>query len=55
MCLALMAFQEANKDGRYKKIVADADKFIKKEQWDTGEGKNVSDVEFGGAGYGSKK
>jgi squalene-hopene/tetraprenyl-beta-curcumene cyclase len=54
-CLSIVCLQEANKDGRYKKTIAAADKFIKGEQWDAGEGKKPADVEFGGAGYGGKK
>lgn len=53
-CLAIVAYQAANKDHRYDKLLADAEKFVKKEQWDDGEGKSPDDVNFGGAGYGSK-
>ena len=53
-CIAILAFQAANQDGRYKAAIAKADKFIRKEQWDEGEGKQQDDVEYGGAGYGSK-
>lgn len=52
-CLAIMAFVEANADKRYDKLLADAEKFIKKEQWDEDEGKSPDDWYFGGAGYGS--
>ena len=52
-CLAVIAFQEANKDRKYDKLLADAEKFIKKEQWDEGESKGVDDLNYGGAGYGS--
>lgn len=53
-CLAVLAFREANKDGRYNKLLKGADTFIKKDQWDEGEGKSKADLEFGGSGYGSK-
>lgn len=53
-CLAIIAFQEANRDHRYDKLLADAEKFAKKEQWDEDEGKSVADVNYGGAGYGSQ-
>lgn len=53
-CLAIIAFQEANRDHRYDKLLADAERFAKKEQWDEDEGKNVDDVNYGGAGYGSQ-
>ena len=53
-CLAIFCFKEANKDGRYDKILKGADGYIKQEQWDEGEGKDKSAPEFGGSGYGSK-
>jgi squalene-hopene/tetraprenyl-beta-curcumene cyclase len=53
-CLAIIAFQEANKDKRYDKLLANAEKFIKKEQWDEDEQKSQDDLNYGGAGYGSK-
>lgn len=53
-CLAILAFKEANKDGRYAKLLKDADAFVKKDQWDAEEGKTKADPEFGGSGYGSK-
>jgi squalene-hopene/tetraprenyl-beta-curcumene cyclase len=52
-CLALVFFSDANKDHRYNKIIADAEKFVKKEQWDDDEGKTPADLSYGGAGYGS--
>ena len=52
-CLALLAFQLANKDGRYTKIVKNAEKFLRNLQWDEGEGLESSDPRYGGAGYGS--
>lgn len=52
-CLAIMAFSEANADMRYDKLLADAEKFVKKEQWDEGESKSIDDPNYGGAGYGS--
>lgn len=54
-CLAVLAFSEANKNGVYDKLLKNADKFIKGEQWDDSEGKKEEDLEFGGAGYGGKK
>jgi squalene-hopene/tetraprenyl-beta-curcumene cyclase len=51
--IAIMCFAEANKDGRYKKLIADADTYIKRIQWG-GDGKlEKSDLKYGGAGYGS--
>ncbi|HEX3601753.1 MAG TPA: prenyltransferase/squalene oxidase repeat-containing protein [Lacipirellulaceae bacterium] len=52
-CLAIIAYQAANGDHRYDKLLADAEKFVKKEQWDEDEGKRTDDVFYGGAGYGS--
>jgi len=54
-CLAILCFKEANKDGRYDQLLKGADAFIKGEQWDAGEGKQKSDFQYGGAGYGGKK
>jgi len=49
-CLALVAFSEANKDGKYAKVIENAAKFVKGLQY--GEGLESSDVRYGGAGYG---
>lgn len=54
-CLAIVAFNEANKNHQYDKLLANADKFVKKVQWDEDEGKEQSDLNYGGAGYGSSK
>jgi squalene-hopene/tetraprenyl-beta-curcumene cyclase len=56
-CVAVLCFKEANKDGRYDKLLKNADKFLKGHQWDEGEtmaGKKVdkSNPAYGGAGYG---
>jgi len=51
-CLAVMCFAEANRDGRYDRILKAADAFLKKEQWDEGEGHDKSSTYYGGAGYG---
>jgi squalene-hopene/tetraprenyl-beta-curcumene cyclase len=51
--LAIVCFQEANRDGRYDKLLAGAEKFVKKEQWDEDEGHELSSMNYGGAGYGS--
>jgi squalene-hopene/tetraprenyl-beta-curcumene cyclase len=52
-CLAIVCFQEANKNRRYDKLLAKAEKFVEKEQWDEDEGKSPADMSYGGAGYGS--
>ncbi|MFN6399492.1 MAG: hypothetical protein ACK449_06335 [Planctomycetota bacterium] len=53
-CLAMMALSKANADGKFNEILQSAQKFVKREQWDEGEGINPKDPAFGGAGYGSK-
>ena len=53
-CLTIVCFKEANVNGRYDKIIKDADVFIKDLQWDEKEGHDKSSVNYGGAGYGSK-
>lgn len=54
-CLAIMAFTEANKDGRYAKLLKNANAFVTGQQFDEKEGKEKSDVYYGGAGYGRSK
>jgi squalene-hopene/tetraprenyl-beta-curcumene cyclase len=49
----VMALVEADRDS-YKAVVGDAVKFLKKLQWDEGEGRDPKDNFFGGAGYDSK-
>lgn len=53
-CISIMAFREANKDGRYDVLLKQADAYIRGQQWDEGEGKDQNDPFYGGAGYGSK-
>jgi squalene-hopene/tetraprenyl-beta-curcumene cyclase len=53
--LALMAFAEANRDGRYKKTIEHAEKFLEGEQWGTGGKIDKSNYYYGGAGYGKHK
>jgi squalene-hopene/tetraprenyl-beta-curcumene cyclase len=50
----MVCFASANANGRYKKILADADRFVKGLQIDENEGKDKTNVEYGGAGYGGK-
>ena len=51
-CLAVLCFGEANRDGRYDKVLDGADRFLKAGQWDEGEGHDRTSVYYGGAGYG---
>jgi squalene-hopene/tetraprenyl-beta-curcumene cyclase len=53
--LAILCFSEANRDGRYDKLIQNADRFVKDLQWDEGEGHNRSSYNYGGAGYGRHK
>src|SRR5204863_3733313 len=50
----VMALVAAKQDDKYKAIIGDAVEFLKKLQWDEGEGKSPQDDFFGGAGYDSK-
>ena len=50
-CLAIMAFKEANTDGRYDKVLAKAAEFLKGLQ---GTDADPKDVKFGGTGYDGK-
>ena len=50
--ICVMAFTAANKSGKYKDLIAKADKHLRKLQWDDGEQVDRTDVKFGGAGYG---
>jgi squalene-hopene/tetraprenyl-beta-curcumene cyclase len=52
--IALMAFQEANKDGRYDAVIKGGQQFLRTMQWDESEGKDKDSDFYGGAGYGGK-
>jgi len=54
-CLAMVCFAEANKDGRYDKLIANGDRFIKGIQWDEDEGHDSASTSYGGGGYGKHK
>ena len=51
-CIALVAFDAANVDGRHDKTIAGAEAFLRKLQWDEDEVLVAADPAFGGAGYG---
>ena len=53
-CIAMVAFHQANREGRYDPIVAAAEKFVRGIQWDESESIDRSDMAYGGAGYGSQ-
>jgi squalene-hopene/tetraprenyl-beta-curcumene cyclase len=50
-CVALLAFTEANKNGRYDKVIANATKFLKSLQHDESHNFDPTKPEYGGAGY----
>ena len=52
-CVNLMALVAADRK-TYKSVIGDASKFLKKLQWDEGEGKDPKSDFYGGAGYDSK-
>jgi squalene-hopene/tetraprenyl-beta-curcumene cyclase len=55
-CIAMVMFQEANRNGRYDALLKQAEDYVKANQWGPTHVKEreipVSDVKFGGAGYG---
>jgi squalene-hopene/tetraprenyl-beta-curcumene cyclase len=50
--IALLAFREANTNGRYDRTIKAGQEFLKSMQWDESEGKTRDDAFYGGAGYG---
>ncbi len=52
--IALMAFKEANNDGKYDRIITGSQNLLKSMQWDETEKKSKTDVVYGGSGYGGK-
>lgn len=50
--VALMAYAEANRDGRFDRQVRGCQEFLKATQLDEGEGKSREDPSYGGLGYG---
>jgi squalene-hopene/tetraprenyl-beta-curcumene cyclase len=57
--IAIMAFVEANKDGKYQAVIERAVKFLRAEQWsdapDASSKVDPKDARYGGFGYGSRK
>ena len=51
-CIALMCFQEANRNGKYDALIKNADAYIKANQWGSDGKTGAEDVKYGGAGYG---
>lgn len=52
--IALLAFHEANRNGRYDGVIKAGQDFLKGKQWDESEGKGREDPFYGGAGYGGR-
>ena len=50
--IALMAFKEANADGRHDAFIKASQSFLVAQQWDESEGKGRDSDFYGGAGYG---
>jgi squalene-hopene/tetraprenyl-beta-curcumene cyclase len=50
--IAILAFQQANVNGRYDRTIKAGQQFLKTMQWDESEGKKRDDAFYGGAGYG---
>ena len=51
-CAAIEAFTLANQNGRYDELLKNAEKFIRKNQWDEAREKEPDDLFYGGEGYG---
>jgi hypothetical protein len=53
--VAIVCFNEANRDGRYDELLHRAEHFVTSLQWDEEEGLTKDDMNYGGAGYGNHK
>lgn len=53
--LILMCFAEANRNGRYDGLIANAAKFLRGIQWGDDEEHDLTNPSYGGAGYGKHK
>jgi squalene-hopene/tetraprenyl-beta-curcumene cyclase len=54
-CVAIPCFTAANADKRYDELIKNAERFVKGIQWDTEDDIDKSHVNYGGAGYGSRR
>ncbi|MBS0260698.1 MAG: hypothetical protein JSS02_01980, partial [Planctomycetes bacterium] len=50
--ISLLAFREANEDGRYDQLIGQARDYLKQIQWGDENAVKVDDIKYGGAGYG---
>jgi squalene-hopene/tetraprenyl-beta-curcumene cyclase len=53
--VALQCFAAANTDKRYDELIKNAERYVKGIQWDTEDDIDKAHVNFGGAGYGSRR
>lgn len=51
--ISVLALSAANSDGKYDRIIQNAEKFLRGLQWDEDEEQKPEDPGYGGAGYGS--
>ena len=51
-CLGELCFAAANRDGRYDKILKNAEAFLKGLQFGDADNRKPSDIAYGGVGYG---
>ena len=51
-CVAIVCLKKANDKGQYDELLKKAAAYVRGDQFDEGEGKAPSDLEYGGAGYG---
>ena len=54
-CLGVLCFAKANRAGKYDAILKNADKFLKGLQFGDDDGRQPSDVSYGGVGYGGSE
>ncbi len=52
-CVNLLCFNAANAGHKYDKVIKDADKFVRGLQVDGSDGRDKSNIEYGGVGYGN--
>ena len=52
-CVNLLCFNAANASHKYDKLIKDADKFVRGLQVDGSDGRDKSNIEYGGVGYGN--
>ena len=53
-CIVMLAFSKVNQAHQYDDLLAGAEAYVKKLQWDESEELKKEDLSYGGAGYGSK-